>query len=239
MEHFTLSPDGRFMALRGSSQKGGGVINFLDATTLQWATQVRIESHGGIADFAWWSDSKGLTIAGKNGEVTEWSLQEQKPVGRWQDEGAVGTTIIALGGKSGRGDWIGGDRWVAVGSSSGIVNIYDRRQWHGSSTDTDENGGLAANPKPTRMLDQLTHPISHLRFSPDGQLLVLASKWKKDALRLVHLPSCTVYRNWPTSSTPLGRITAVTWGKGDGEQAEMILAVANEAGKIRIWEVRD
>jgi U3 small nucleolar RNA-associated protein 18 len=33
-------------------------------------------------------------------------------------------------------------------------------------------------------LDQLTTPISHLVFAPDGQFLVMASRWKRDALRL-------------------------------------------------------
>ena len=49
----------------------------------------------------------------------------------------------------------------------------------------------------------------------------------------VHLPSCTVYKNWPTASTPLGRISAVAMAPN----SEM-LAVANEQGKIRLWEIR-
>lgn len=244
MERFSISPDGRYMALLGSARKGGGVVNVLDARTLQWAAQARVESRGGIADFAWWADGSGLCIAGKNGEVSEWSVREQRVVARWADEGAVGTTVLALGGRSGREGWLGGDRWVAVGSSSGIVNVYDRRAWSadaGSGAHTaeeSENAGVPTDPKPTRTLDQLTTPTSHLVFSPDGQLLAMASRWKKDALRLVHLPSCTVYRNWPTSGTPLGRITAVAWGRGEGEAAELVLAVANEQGRIRLWEVR-
>jgi hypothetical protein len=64
------------------------VINILDATTLQWVTQARIESRGGVADFSWWQNGQGLAIAGKNGEVTEWSVDEGV-IGRWKDEGAV------------------------------------------------------------------------------------------------------------------------------------------------------
>ena len=63
MEYFSLSPNGKYMALRGSSRKGGGVINILDTRTLQWATQVRIESRGGVADFAWWGNGNGMSIA--------------------------------------------------------------------------------------------------------------------------------------------------------------------------------
>ncbi|THZ21171.1 WD40 repeat-like protein [Aureobasidium pullulans] len=234
MERFKLSPDGRSMALIGSARKGGGVINILDAYTLQWASQVRIESNNGIADFAWWRDSRGMSIAGKNGEVTEWNIDEQRAVARWQDEGAVGTTTITLGGDNGNaGSPIGKDRWVAVGSSSGVVNIYDRRAWLVASSGNPSASPIPNAPKPTRALDNLTTPISHLTFSPDGQMLVMASRWKKDALRIVHLPTCTVFKNWPTSNTPLGRITGVAFAPGsDG------LAVANEQGKIRCWEVR-
>ncbi|KAH7118956.1 WD40-repeat-containing domain protein [Dendryphion nanum] len=243
MENFSLSPDGRHMALLGSTAKGGGVINILDATTLQWITQARIDSRGGIADFVWWGDGNGICIVGKNGEVTEWSFNEGV-VGRWTDDGALGTTVIAVGGKSGR-NWLGGDRWVAIGSTSGIVNIYDRRAWqdsNGTSTNSDHNGGIPKAPTPIRVLDNLTTPISFLKFSPDGQVMAMASRWKSNALRLVHLPSATVYKNWPTQVTHIGRISAIAWGNpteaDEREGCLALLSVANEMGKIRLWEVR-
>lgn len=224
MERFKLSPCGRYMGLVGSSRKGGGIINILDANTTQWIASARMEGKGGIADFAWWSNGEGLTVAGKGGEIGEWSVSENRFVGRWHDEGAVGTNIIALGGKHSNKE-LGGDRWIVVGSSSGVVNIYDRKSW--------VEGSMKERPEPTRRFMQLTTPTSCLEFSPDGQLLVISSKWKKDALRLIHLPSCTVYKNWPTSNTPLGRISAVAFSK----DSDMV-AVANEQGKIRLWEIR-
>ncbi|KAF1816713.1 WD40 repeat-like protein [Eremomyces bilateralis CBS 781.70] len=239
MEHMSLSPDGRYLALRGTAKKGGGVVNVLSADTMQWHSQVRVTSEQGVADFAWWTDAKGMTVAGKNGEVSEWSLAEGRVIARWADEGAVGTSVISLGGRSGHEGWLGGDRWVVIGSSTGIVNVYDRGAWRdeANETDMDDNAGVPSRPKPTKVLDHLTTPISHLRFSPDGQLLVMASRWKKDALRLVHLPSCTVYRNWPTADTPLGRVSAVALGE-KGVNGELVLAVANEQGKINMWEIK-
>jgi U3 small nucleolar RNA-associated protein 18 len=226
MERFKLSPCGRYMGLIGSAKKGGGIVNILDANTTQWVASVRIEGRGGIADFAWWGDGEGITVAGKGGEVGEWSVKEKNFVALWQDEGAVGTSVLALGGRSGRQE-LGGDRWVVIGSSSGIVNIYDRRPWV-------ENGvQIPARPEPTKRFMQLTTPVSCLEFSPDGQLLVVASRWKRDALRLVHLPSCAVYKNWPTDQTPFGRISAVAFSSGSD-----MLAVGNEQGKIRLWEIR-
>ncbi|KAJ5605842.1 hypothetical protein N7510_008623 [Penicillium lagena] len=237
MERFKLSPCGRYVGLVGTSRKGGGLINVLDAGTAQWIAQVRVDGRGGVADFAWWSDGEGLTVASKNGEVSEWDGRLRRVVARWQDAGAVGTTVLTLGGRSGRTQ-LGGDRWVAIGSSSGIVNVYDRREWAAAyaasaKDDQQKQSGIPLNPTPVRALDQLTTPISHLVFAPDGQMMVMASRWKRDALRLVHLPSCTVYRNWPTSNTPLGRISSVAISP-NSEQ----LAVANEQGKIRMWEIR-
>ncbi|KAJ5670187.1 uncharacterized protein N7477_005550 [Penicillium maclennaniae] len=238
MERFKLSPCGRYVGLVGSSRKGGGVINVLDSGTAQWIAQVRVDGRGGVADFAWWSDGEGMTVASKNGEVSEWDGKQRRVIARWLDAGAVGTTVLSLGGRSGRTQ-LGGDRWVAIGSSSGITNVYDRRDWataYANASAAEKEGtqaGVPRNPEPVRVLDQLTTPISHLVFAPDGQMLVMASRWKRDALRLVHLPSCTVYRNWPTSNTPLGRISSVAISP-NSEQ----LAVGNEQGRVRLWEIR-
>lgn len=226
MERFKLSPCGRWVGFVGSGRKGGGTINVLDANTCQWIAEVRVEGKGGVADFDWWGDGEGLVVVGKGGEAVEWGGREKRVIARWVDEGAVGTTVIALGGGGCGSKALGNDRWVAVGSASGIVNIYDRRNWNAER--------VPARPKPVRAFDQLTTPTSHLEFSPDGQLLCMTSRWKRDALKLIHLPSCTVYRNWPTTSTPLGRITAIAWSP-----TSELIAVANEQGKIRMWEIRN
>ena len=224
MERFKLSPCGRWVGFVGSGRKGGGTMNILDANTCQWIAEVRVEGKGGVADFDWWGDGEGLVIVSKGGEIVEWDGRDRRVVARWIDEGAVGTTVIALGGGGSGSNALGNDKWVAVGSASGIVNIYDRQQWGTES--------VPAQPKPVRSFNQLTTPTSRLEFSPDGQVLCMTSRWKRDALRLIHLPSCTVYRNWPTTSTPLGRITAVAWSP-----TSETIAVANEQGKIRLWEV--
>ncbi|KAI5286495.1 hypothetical protein KEM52_001975, partial [Ascosphaera acerosa] len=193
MERLLPSPCGRWLALVGSTRKGGGVVSVLDARTAQWVAQVRVDARGGVADLAWWRDGNGLAVVGKNGEVSEWDLRLRRVVARWVDQGAVGTTVIALGGSvGGAAARLGGDRWVAVGSSSGIVNVYDRRAWQRPTAGGEEDGnaGVPSAPQPARVLDHLTTPTSHLCFSRDGQLLVMASRWKKDALRLGRSSLC-------------------------------------------------
>lgn len=231
MEHFRLSPCGQYMGIIGSVRKGGGVINVLNMATSQWVASARMESRGGIADFSWWRNSQGMTILGKNGNIGEWSLITKRFMGIWRDEGCVGAIVLALGGNRGP-EYIGEDRWVAVGSNTGIMNVYDRLELV-SSVDEDGDVKITELPEPKRRFEQLVTPITTITFSPDGQLLAFASQPQKDAFRLVHLPSCTVYRNWPTEQTPLGRVTAVAFGtKSD------VLAVGNDKGKIRLWEVR-
>ncbi|KAL4768386.1 WD40-repeat-containing domain protein [Aspergillus nidulans var. acristatus] len=236
MERFKLSPCGRFIGLVGSTRKGGGVINIHNTATAQWIAQVRIDGRGGIADFAWWSNGKGLTAVNLNGEVSEWDAQLNRIVARWKDAGGVGTTVLRLGGST-ENDSLGGDRYVAIGSKSGIVNIYDRTQWavnyDSLLSKGDTSTAIPRNPEPVRALDQLVTSISHIEFAPDGQFLAMASEIKKDALRLVHLPDCTVYRNWPTQSTPLGRVTSVAISPNSE-----YLAVGNDRGRIRLWQIQ-
>jgi WD40 repeat protein len=225
MERFKLSPCGRYMGLVGSSKKGGGIINVLDAKTTQWVASARIEGRNGVADFAWWSDGEGFTVVGKGGEVGEWSVNSRSFVARWIDDGYE-PTVLTLGGPNGPQP-LGGDRWVVIGSQSGIVNIYDRRAFV-----SDSQIKIKERPEPTKRFEQLTKATSYLQISPDGQLLCFSSHWKRDALRMVHLPSCTLY-DWPKATTPLGRITAVAFGNESD-----ILAVGNEAGKITMWDIR-
>lgn len=229
-ERFRLSPCGRYLGLIASTRKGGGVINILNVHTMQWIAAARLDSRGGIIDFCWWRTGNGFTILGKGGQVGEYSMVTRRILAVWIDEGSNGGSAIALGGSKGP-QLLGEDRWVAIGSSSGVVNIYDRHSLV-LSEDEDELK-LKPRPEPTQALLHLTTPITLLTFSPDGQLLAMSSRHKRDALKLVHLPSCTVYRNWPTSQTPLGRIEAIAFGRKSN-----MLAIGNDAGKVRLWEIR-
>lgn len=215
MENFRISPCGRYIGMVGS----GGWLNVLLASTGQWITGAKIE--GDIADIAWTHDGEKALIVNTAGDVWEWSSSTRKFENRWKDESGVGVTRIALSGPA------NGDRYVAIGSKSGIVNVYDRNHITVGMKLSDAE---APTYKPIAVLDQLVTSISSLVFSPDSQMLAIASRAKRDAFRLVHVPTFTVFKNWPTSSTPLGRVTAVAFSPG----CEM-LAIGNLAGNARLW----
>ena len=78
----------------------------------------------------------------------------------------------------------------------------------------------------------LTTPIDHINIDPSGELMVIASQRKKDALRLVHLPSQTVATNWPTSNTPLHYITSTAFSPKSG-----YLAIGNDRGRVLLYRI--
>ncbi|ANB15050.1 Utp18p [Sugiyamaella lignohabitans] len=216
MEKFRLSPDGQYIGLIGS----GGWVNILSTASGQWVTGAKVE--GVIADIAWHKTGNfsNLSIVNTGGDIWEWDSRARKFSDKWKDEGGLGVTTMSIGGKN--------DRWCAVGSASGIVNVYDRKN---PVVGMKLSEAEAPIYKPKAVLDQLVTSISSLQFSPDGQMLAMGSRAKKDSFRIAHVPSFTVFKNWPTSGTPLGRVTSVAFTPG----TEMICA-GNDAGKARLWK---
>lgn len=213
-------------------QGNNGWINILNATTGIWMMGCKI--NGTLVDFC--VDYKPLSknkfqtiliVANTYSEIWEFDLNDNaKVLRKWKDDGGVAVTTIQVGGGTnseqlfpGSKHSVRSNKWLAIGSESGYVNVYDRN--------------ASSNPlKPIACLDQLTTTISTLQFSPDGQILCMASRAMKDALRLVHLPTVKVFSNWPTSGTPLGKVTSATFSPR-GE----LLAVGNEQGKVRLWKL--
>src|SRR5208282_5903623 len=109
------------------------------------------------------------------------------------------------------------DRYLAIGSLSGIVTIYDM---------------TIETHIPVKTLYNLTTPITSLEFSPDGQMLVMGSSGKRDQLRVVHIPAMKVFPNWPTSKTPLGTVQCI--GLGDNGY----LAIGRKKG-VALWKLRE
>jgi len=60
--------------------------------------------------------------------------------------------------------------------SSGVVNVYDGSCLH-----------TAEHPTPLKSLKHLTTSVDQAQFNPTGEILAIASKRKKAALRLVRI----------------------------------------------------
>ena len=192
------------------------------------------------------ADSSGHTLltAGGDGVVHEWDLRTRACVRRSVDEGALGVSALAASP--------GGS--LAVGSTSGVVNVYRRGaggalgpagvgSWTGSSsaagTTTSPPAAPAtptpaARPTPARALMNLTTSIDTLTWAASGAVLAIGSRLATDGLRLVHGGSLTVFPNWPTSRTPLGHVHAAAFSPGGG-----LLAAGTAKGRVLMYRLHD
>lgn len=93
-------------------------------------------------------------------------------------------------------------------------------------------GAPPAVPAPLKALKNLTTTIDTLHFSHDSQMLLMGSRMKKEALRLVHLPSLTVYSNWPTSRSPLHYVHSAAFSPHSG-----FLGVGNAKGRVLLYRL--
>ena len=75
---------------------------------------------------------------------------------------------------------------LALGDASGVVNMHILK-----GKEFDENAILA------KSIENITTKVGTLSFGKKNELLAVGSKWKKNAFRLVHLPSFKAFSNFP------------------------------------------
>jgi len=101
---------------------------------------------------------------GDQAEIYIWDIRHNKRcLAKVADEGSFNTTHLTVSEDGTQ---------LATGSHSGIVNLYKINDHH--------------NLTLMKTVMNLTTAISDLRFDPTGQLLGVCSKWKKNAVRLIH-----------------------------------------------------
>ncbi len=104
---------------------------------------------------------------------------------------------------------------LAVGSESGAMTLYEGE----SST-------------PVRTALNLTTKVGCLGFHPSSQLLAFASSDSNDQMRMLHVPSRTVFSNWPTERTPLRKVHCAAFSPGGA-----YFAVGNDRGKVLLYRL--
>ena len=197
-----ISPNGNVVGVLGATRW----VCLLDAETGQYLGGCKVD--GRIADFLFTHEGNRAIVVTVDGEVWEFDTTSLLVTNRWRDEGGVSLTKVAL---------TPDNKFLAIGSTSGIVTIYDLN---------------LESRAPVKTMYNLTTPITSLAFSLDGQILVMASSGKRDQLRAVHIPSLKVFPNWPTSKTPLGIIECIDIGNNG------YLAVGRKKG-VALWKIRD
>lgn len=214
MEVCAFSPDGGLVAIGGRN----GYVHLLDWNSGGGQVVGSLKTNVSVKAVGWvpGKEARELMTVGQDSEVYLWDVGSKRCIGRWKDDGAYGASVLDCGR---RGDY------YAIGSNTGIVNVY--------GSDAGSPFSTTSTPKPLKTITNLTTPISTVRFDPSGQILAIASDAKKDQLRLVHLPSLTTFANWPTSGTPLSRVTSVDFSAGSE-----YVAIGNNRGRVLLYHLR-
>ncbi|ORX39627.1 WD40-repeat-containing domain protein [Kockovaella imperatae] len=217
-----FSPGGTLLAVAGRR----GAVSILD-----WSgsgvgavvAELKSGRGGSVVDLVWTGQKELSVLGGRDGaEVEVWDVGSRSVVRKWRDERCYGGSIMRLSED---------EKWTAVGSSTGIVNLYESSDLRGKSSHNDALQHLS--PEPFKSLEHLTTPITSLAFHPSSELLVTASDSKRNRLKLYHLASGSAYGNWPTQTTPLGRINAMAFSSGGD-----YLATGNQRGKVLLYSLK-
>ena len=94
-------------------------------------------------------------------------------------------------------------------------------------------GPQSPRPTPSKRLLNLTTPVECIEYSHDGAMLAMTSRWAKNAVRLVHTPTGTVFSNWPTSKSPLNYVFSCNFSPESG-----YLALGNDKGKVLLYRLK-
>ncbi|KAK7138534.1 hypothetical protein R3I93_015846 [Phoxinus phoxinus] len=168
---FQVSPDGKFLLLFGSS----GFLHLMSSKTREVVRSMKL--NGKVCAAAFTADGSKVFASSEEGEVFVWDVQSSKCVKRFEDDGCVRATSLALSRDG---------SYLACGSQAGVVNIYSQRDCL-----------LDAEPKPQKAVLNLLTPVTSLSFNSSAEILSIGSRHADEANRLVHLPSFTVFSNYP------------------------------------------
>ncbi|KAE8711448.1 U3 small nucleolar RNA-associated protein 18-like protein [Hibiscus syriacus] len=205
LEVFEISRDSSTIAFLGNE----GYILLVSSKTKELIGTLKM--NGTVRSLAFADDGNQLLSSGGDGEVYHWDLRTRTCFHKAVDEGCINGTALCTSPNG---------RMFAAGSDSGIVNIYNRDEF------------LGGKRKPIKTVENLTTKVDFMKFNSDAQILAICSTMKKNSLKLMHVPSFTVYSNWPPLNKNLHYPRCLDFSPGGG-----FMAVGNAAGKVLLYKL--
>ncbi|XP_054077723.1 U3 small nucleolar RNA-associated protein 18 homolog isoform X1 [Rissa tridactyla] len=208
LRNFEVSPDGSFMLLTGTS----GYLHLLSMKTKELVSTMKV--NGRCTASAFTPDSSKIYSYSKEGEVFIWDVRSRKCLHKFEDEGSLEGKCIAVSKNN---------QYVACGSASGVVNLY--------TTDVclKEN-----HPKPVKAIMNLVTSATCVTFNPTTEILAVASRETDEAVKLVHIPSYTVFSNFPV----FRRKQIYLAQSMDFSPRSGFFSVANNKGKALLFRLK-
>jgi len=214
LERCVPSPDGKLIAFMGND----GYIILVDVLSKQWIANLKL--NGSVRAVSFTPDGEFILASGSDGDVYRFCVKSRRCVERFPNQDGTITSYMATSTR----------RHMAVGSESGVVNLYSddfsRRQ-----NPTIHEFGVARSP--IKSILNLQTSVDMMQFNHDGQILAMSSRREKNSMKLLHVPTSTVFSNWPTSKTPLNYV----WSMDFSPQSKF-LAVGNDQGKCLLYRLQ-
>ncbi|XP_071553451.1 U3 small nucleolar RNA-associated protein 18 homolog [Temnothorax nylanderi] len=207
MKRYEVSPDGKLIALCGRL----GEIYLLHSFTKELVCTLKMNSKCRVLAFT--PDSKTLITHGDGNEMYIWDLNTRTCINRAIDDGCLSCASLAVSPSG---------QFVATGSAQGVVNLYNMKTVLEDQI-----------PAPVKIMMNLVTSVTSLKFNPTSEILSAASVDKHNAFRMLHLPSFTVFSNFPTFQTIIGMSQTIDFSPGSG-----YLSISNRTGSALLYRLR-
>ncbi|KAI1286722.1 U3 small nucleolar RNA-associated protein 18 -like protein [Halotydeus destructor] len=203
LDRFALSPDGQYIACKGRQ----GVIHVLDTESKDVLFDLKMNADVTRLEFS--PDSNHLYSHGTGGRVFIWDMKKRSCLNKFYDEGCITGTSLAFSPNG---------QFLATGSDVGVVNIY-------KVSDVEKS----AEPKPLKTLMNLTTEVTSMKFNHSSEMFLMASSYKDNAVKCVHVPSFTVFSNFPHLGQNFKRVAEADLSPKSG-----YLALGNNYGVVNL-----
>ncbi|KAL7584032.1 hypothetical protein Lser_V15G41759 [Lactuca serriola] len=205
LETFEISPDSKTIAFIGNE----GYILLVSSKTKELIGTLKMNGTARALTFG--NHGQELVATGGDGQIYHFDMRSMSCFHKGVDEGCLTGTAL---GMSPNGNIF------AAGSDSGIVNVYNKEEF------------LGGNRKPMKRIENLTTKVDFIKFNSDGQILAICSSMKKNSMKLVHVPSFTVFSNWPPANKALQFPRCLDFSLGGG-----MMAMGNAAGHVLLYKL--
>ncbi|CAK9297304.1 unnamed protein product [Gordionus sp. m RMFG-2023] len=231
-----MSQDGQYIALYAHQS---GKISLLSQKSKEFLHNFYTTSSNTRA-VLFSPDSRYLLAISEMGEISAWDLYYFRNskcslfnvnLMSFSDKGNYQATVL---------DLTADGKYLFTGSHSGVINVYDIN----SSFST--IGMSKLEPVFVKSLKNISTPITLLKSNPQSQLLLAASNYKQDCVKMVNLQNLSVYSNFPTAPkksrlkddqttlhTYLNKVNASDFSPSSG-----YIAIGSDKGDINLYRLK-
>ena len=204
---FEISPCGKYIVFLGLH----GNMHLVSSETKEWMSSLKM--NGSVESVSFSPDGATMYSHGSDGEVYVWDMGTRDCVHRFIDDGCLQGHCVKVSPNG---------RYIATGSYSGVVNIYDREVANKSRT-----------PQPLKAVMNLTTPCTSMVFNSTTEFLAIASNYTEHAVKLLHFPSLTVFSNYPEKQDRIRIPLCMDVSLNSG-----YFAIGNHVGNALLYRVK-